>query len=144
MIKHIWSVLCGDASIDRDTNRISLLNILESLTVFGDVEQFKGVALNFEVVSDWEKEDDNPYEGMMRIKRRMPAGELSEVIKTKIDLTKSHFHRTRIRFNGMPLAGPGRYVFEIDYKEGEGKWKKAAELPIVINFEAQKNKQENP
>jgi hypothetical protein len=41
----------------------------------------------------------------------------------------------------MKLYGPGRYVFVIDYKEGEKKWKQATEIPLLINFEAKSAEQ---
>jgi hypothetical protein len=135
MIKPIWSVLCEGTSIDSETNKVSIFNTLDGLTIFGDPEQETGVPIRFEVISFWERSEEDPCEGKMRVYQRKPSGKKSDYFPFYIDLTKSHFHQTRIKFNGMPLSGPGRYAFVVEYKEGEGKWKKAAELPILINFE---------
>ena len=138
MIKHTWSVLCESASIDNESNKVSIFNVLDGLTVLGDPEQVNGIPVTFEMISSWERSKEEPCEGSMRVYQLKPSGEKTSYLEFGIDLSKSHFHRTRIKFNGLPLAGPGRYVICVEYKEGDGKWQKAAELPLLVKFEDKK------
>jgi len=139
MIKHIWSILCDSSSIDGESNKVSLFNVLESLTVYGNPEQVYGIPIKFEVITLWERTGETPVEGVMRLMQIKPDGESSNPLEVKIDLSKSHFHRTRISIQGLPLAGPGRYVYQVESKEEEADWQKVAELPILINFEEPKS-----
>jgi hypothetical protein len=136
MINHIWSVICENSSIDNESNKVSLFNVLESLTIFGIQDQVIGIPLRFEVLTLWERTEETPIEGVTRLIQIKPNGEPSKPLEIKIDLSKSHFHRTRISIQGFSLSGPGRYVFQIQYKEGEADWQQAAELPVLIEYEA--------
>jgi len=141
MIKHIWSVLCGSSSIDNESNKVSLFNILENLTIYGDPEQVTGIPINVEILTLWERLYEEPCEGFMRIILINPHEIASQPFEFNIDLKEAHFHRTRMAITGLPLSGPGRYVYQVAYKEGETNWQIAAELPILIRFE---NSENNP
>lgn len=140
MIKHNWSVLCDSSSIDSETNRVSLFNVLDTLTIVGDPGDVQGIPIRFEIFSMWENTIDTPSEGVMRLIAIDPNGETRSPLEVRIDLTSSHFHRSRIQIQGLKLSGPGRYVFRIEYKDEDKDWKSVAELPILINFESSPNK----
>lgn len=141
MIKHIWSVLCESSSIDSETNKVSLFNAFESLTIYGDPEQIKGIPINFEILTLWERMEEETCEGVMRVILFDAKGDASPDFECNINLRESHFHRTRMAVKGLPLSGPGRYVCQVAYQIGEADWQIAAELPIIIRFENSGNNQ---
>src|SRR3989338_5214550 len=62
MINHLWSIACSRTSVDRESNNISLFEVLEQLTLSGGPIQpgKKGVVpILFEIVSLWTKEHEN-------------------------------------------------------------------------------------
>ena len=118
------------------SNKVSLFNVLESLTIYGDPEQVKGIPINFEILTLWERSEEIPCEGLMRATLFDSKRNASQPFEFNIDLKQSHFHRIRMSITGLPLSGPGRYVYQVAFKEGKADWQDAAELPILIRFEA--------
>jgi hypothetical protein len=37
MVEHIWTVLCSHAVVDKDTNNVSLHNVIEQVNVKGTI-----------------------------------------------------------------------------------------------------------
>jgi len=107
---------------------------MESLTIYGTPDQVDGIPIRFEVISLWERSEDEPCKGTMFLSQISPTGERTDPLEVDIDLSKSHFHRTRILIQGLKISGVGRYRFLISVKEDSREWL-AAELPILVNFE---------
>jgi hypothetical protein len=146
MIEHIWTVICQSSIIDKDTNNISLINILEQLTLTPPkIDEGKGAILgNFEIVTFWSRTNlEKPATGNARIVLYQPSGEIVEQTDSNkrgpeytIDLTVFQRVRSRFKFNGIPFLGAGVYQFGIEYKnEGEEDWKEVAKVPIQISLE---------
>jgi hypothetical protein len=60
MIDHVWTILCSRAVIDRDTNNMSLLEVIEQLTL-GDASppvEGEGLApIQLELVTLWTRRE---------------------------------------------------------------------------------------
>jgi hypothetical protein len=137
MPQHIWSVACESSSIDYETQRVSLLNLLESITVFCDSEAPINLPMNFEVVSNWLRTDQNqPEKGIARIYMIHPSGETGPKIDIELDLSANPILRTRVKINVIGLTGPGKYIFNVDIQDtGEGKWKTVADIPLLVEYQ---------
>lgn len=136
MIKHIWSVLCQSASFDAQTNRVSLFNVIESFNFSKSPSVEHPILISCEIISLWAREPDAPITGEMQIFLNAPETKFEQPISLNIDLTQSIFHRTRLSINALALTSPGRYEFEIQYREkGNPDWFSAAKLPIVVSGE---------
>ncbi len=141
MIKHIWSVVCRRATIDRDTNSISLLDCIEQMQVNVPVQKSKiekGKKLNapieFDFVSAWIRENTSKVaEFEMKLELYSPKK------KKLIDYSKIFFIpekkkrlRTRIALKGMPIDLSGEYVFRVTSKEKNREQRKEAEIPFDV------------
>ena len=78
MIDHVWTILCSRAVIDRDTNNMSLLEVIEQLTL-GDASppvEGEGLApIQLELVTLWtRRRDDESESGRARIRFYRPSG----------------------------------------------------------------------
>ncbi len=144
MIKHIWSILAQSSSIDNDTNDLSIFNILNNLVVFAEAGSEINLPIKFEIVSLWERsEDEVPEHANSRIMFIDPNGSSKLMFKNTLEISKTHFLRTRVRFPGMTLFHPGRYRIKIELKEAENKrWKKVCEIPFLVSFNAPKEARE--
>jgi hypothetical protein len=134
MIRHIWSVLCQSASFDVQTNNVSLLNIVEAITVSGDLNPAHPAIVQAELVSLWHRENiDTAASGKMRLFYIDPNGNQSNPIFLPIDLTRSPFHRTRINIPGLPIISRGSYTFNVEYQlQDRDEWSLVAQLPLVV------------
>ena len=53
MIHHVWTVLCSRALIDRDSNNISIHNVLEQLNIAAPPQPDLALNIHFEILSLW-------------------------------------------------------------------------------------------
>ena len=143
MIKHAWSVLSQSASIDIETNSVSLFNIIETIVVSGEPSVEKPAILFGELVSFFCREDiDKPIKGMMRATLVDPNGTVRPAQPIEVDLVTSPFHRTRIRIDGLTIAtlGMHHFIIETDISNDvNGDWMQVASIPFQIM--KQKDKQ---
>ena len=134
MIRHIWSVLCQNASFDQQTNSMSLLNVLEQIFTFGEPSVDRPGIVQAELISLWMREQpDTPGNGKMRAFYIDPTGKRSDPISLDVNLSQSIFHRTRLSLPRFPLIATGEYIFHVEYQvQGEEGWRPAAEIPLVV------------
>ena len=76
MIDHIWSLLCGKSSTDRETNNLSLFDVIEQINLLGPVPepgQQTLLPMPFELISLWSRSDPtHAEESTARIKLLAP------------------------------------------------------------------------
>ncbi|MBN2549898.1 MAG: hypothetical protein JXB15_12115 [Anaerolineales bacterium] len=136
MIQHVWSVLCQGSSIDSDSNRISLFNILESIQVIADQGKIINLPIPFEIISLWVQDaSHSPAQGETRVSYIQPSGDTKSISTTKLDLSEAAFFRHRVIGRGLQLSGPGRYTFLVEFQnEGEEIWHSAASIPFFVYY----------
>jgi hypothetical protein len=137
MINHVFSVLCNKSSIDIDSNTVSILEVLEQLTIFTD--QAKGILLpiHFELFSLLTRaQKEQPAQGQLRINFCDPSGARVNQQELAVDLSSVIFFRTRTRFNGLELNDPGIYKFVVELKQSEETpWVEVAQLPLLVIYQ---------
>jgi len=135
MIQHVWSILCQSASIDVQTNNVSLFNVMENIVVPSQPSPEKPLVLSCEIISLWAREKiDEPANGQLQVNFVNPDGRDSQSIILDIDLTKSPLHRTRLTIGALPITTTGRFEFRIDYRlMGEENWLTVARLPLFLS-----------
>lgn len=142
-IKHIWTVLCRESVIDKETNNISLINVVEQISVSTPIPferqpagQARGgpIPISLEIVSLWIRaEEAEPALGHCRVTVLSPSGPLEEAHRIPVDLRKYQRMRTRQRFGGLPVSEPGQYLFRVEYRDdGETGWYEVGAIPVRI------------
>lgn len=136
MIQPIWSVLSQAATIDMESGSVSLFNIIETLSVFGDPQKPFQVPAHFELLSLWTRSDPAvPEYGRMRVTLVTPGGEEIPQTEMPIDLSTALYSRTRLHGDRISLKGPGRYVFQVDLRdENDLAWISVASIPVLVIF----------
>jgi hypothetical protein len=142
MARHVWTVLCTKASIDRQTNNVSLFDVLDNVSVFGPA--YGGgaaiaVPIQFEVAILWARSVITDAEtGLARVTLVAPNGQRFEGGTVAVELVND-FHRARtfIQINGLPLVGPGVYEFVVAYQStGTTMWTEVDKIPLEVEFSA--------
>jgi hypothetical protein len=141
MIDHVWSVLCSSSSVDRDSNNISLFNIVEQLTVeaIGPPPDDAGLPLRMEVVSLWVRRNPEvPARAVARVVLESPGRQPKILPELDLDLTAHERLRTVARFDGLPISASGRHYMVVEYQAStDSPWQEAARIPlqVAIHFE---------
>jgi hypothetical protein len=137
MIQHIWTVICSEAIFDKETNLVSLINVIEELTIQAKPKPKGKIGIALDIVSFWMRSnEDEPSFGKYRISLVSPEGKVLNTVEGELDLTIYQRLRTRTKFIGFPANQPGRYIFRVDQEEEESKeFLPVANIPIRVIFQ---------
>lgn len=131
MATHVWSVICQRVIIDRESNAVSYIDVIEGFRA----AEFPVSLPPMSVSTLWLR--DEPSEALdVRIrvigpsKKPVFSFEPSEPIK----LTKKR-HRLNIILGGIEAEEPGEYRIHVERKSN-GRWKKEAIVPIDLTLAA--------
>jgi len=135
-MNHVWTVICSRAVIDRDSNNVSLQNILEVLSIKEAPKPQGVLPIELDVVTLWIRESIlEPEIGYSRTRFLSPSGKTLGEFESKVDLTEHERSRAKLILQGLPLREEGLYTFRVDMKKTEeGRWRKVAEIPLKVDF----------
>jgi hypothetical protein len=139
MAQHIWTVPCRLSTVDRESNNVSLIQVLEEIAVPTVPPVQPSLALFpaiFDVVTLWGRDDENSSEGATgRMSLVSPTGEALIVTEYEIDLRESRRFRAVSRILGFPTQTSGTYKFRIERRSAaEGEWEYVAAIPLVVTI----------
>jgi len=140
MAQLVWSVLCRKGVLDKYTNQMSLLDVIDELTIApagpippGAQDVF--LAVQFHVVSLWMRSDlSMPESVRFRIVISGPDG---RSFGPEGDINLQDFARARhfMRFEALPFHGAGLYRFSIErYLADTADWEKLASVPLEVKI----------
>ncbi|MFH1601393.1 MAG: hypothetical protein ABIB61_00355 [Candidatus Shapirobacteria bacterium] len=139
MIKHIWSVICQKSLIDKETNNISLIEVLEEVSVNitspGEINKKINIPFKYEVVNYWMKKG-RVKDVDIRIRLVDPDQKVIKSFINRLSIPPDKDRmRSRLRILGLELTRSGSYTFWIEIKEeGKKTFKRVAELPLEVKL----------
>ena len=138
-IKNLWSIICRSSSIDRDTNVLSLLDVVEEITITSDlnsggIKDSDIIPIPFEFVTMWHRSEIVEKELSINTKITVvgPNGKENVMgpIMLKFENGKPNM-RLRVKVNGISFNGFGSYKFKVSMEE-KGKFIEVQEIPLEI------------
>jgi hypothetical protein len=143
MAHHVWSVLCERALVTVDPRGVSLIDVMEELTLItpeGKLpDETVSVPLRLALVSFWTRTSHETAErGHARFKVLSPAGTLLATgHEIAVDLEKQGRAQTVGRIEAMPLHGQGIYHFMVEYRDArDPQWRECARIPLEVSAQA--------
>lgn len=146
----IWAIICQTSIIDKDTNSVSLINVIEEIItpanppVVKNSPSYEGKVYLaqelFELVILWSRSDaDVPERGEARIRLVTPKGNQTTITTGEVDLTRYLRLRVRTHFPGLPYAEDfeGIYNFVIEARNESGDWEEKFKLPLRVAVQSQ-------
>jgi len=141
----VCSVLCSRGIVDKFTNSLSIIDVIDGLTL-GDAveakdEEVPSITLDppLTLVQVWSRDDacaDEPF--TIRIVVVSPSGKKFHMPGRELSFNKKQTLRGIIRIGSIPFTGPGKYRFvsqEKYYdKNGQERWRKTADTPLNIEI----------
>jgi hypothetical protein len=139
MPRHIWTVLCERVLIDPETNSLTLVDVVEQLTLTPDdwPPQPSVLSVRLELVSLWFRETgDSDANIIARTVFETPAKKVLAQGAIEIGFPRdAELARTTARFRDLPVEGAGTYLFRIERQRDADAWEEVTRVPLRIVFE---------
>lgn len=157
-VKPIWSVLCQEASVDKDTNNISLFKVVEQLQ-FGikmeDLDKLKGdpkfdptkpIAFPFvmHLVILWKNLSTKSVLGFpVKISLMDPNEKIIDEMSVDFRFEEGRDRlRTIISINRVPVTKSGEYTYSVMTKQHkDDNFKEVCAIPIRIDLDLRRDNQ---
>lgn len=130
---------CLKAIIDSDDNLVSLIGILQELTVSsGELPPPKSkpsvAAQPWNVLTIWKRSTETSETFVQTMRLVDPNGKTLMSVDQAFSTTATT-HRIRIRSNGFPLTIPGEYWVKIFIRtDGSRRKSEVGRYPVVVKF----------
>lgn len=143
-MKHVWSALCTRGIIDKQSNNVSLFELLEEIHLFINTQliEQEGVPTFGTNMANWvslfcRSDNDIPEKGKIKDEIKAPSGKTIGVRESEIDLL-NHKRRRFLRTLPIPPQNePGIYLFETSLKtKKNNRWRKVSEIPLEVIVES--------
>lgn len=147
-LKVIWAVLCRNSAIDKDTNNVSLFEIIEEITFpapppeppqWQQLPARLSLAPLFQLIILWTRSNQEvPEQGRGRVRILLPANDREAMAQEfEVDLTQYLRLRNRINVPGFPVGPEGIYRFVVESMTGPSEWAQVFELPVRVVIQRQ-------
>lgn len=147
MAEHVFSVLCDRAIVDGNTGKISIIDVIEKITIFqkagGDLADrtrdriYLGHELGY-LVSWWVRSNySTPEVLIVRPRIVLPTGDDAILDPYPIDLSNTTGSKGIYKIPFVLWAGVGLYWLLVEELASEGQWRTAARLPLEIDLRDQ-------
>jgi hypothetical protein len=141
MIKCPWAILCERAIVDRETDQLSLIDVLEDLEIDflpkGSTEK-TFYPFGIYLVTYWKKYETSINIEKIRVVINNPLGE--NFLQAEFpfpDNTPTLNHVHTIHFPGLPIVAEGDYTFKIEVPSDiEGQWNEVNSVILPVIYTA--------
>ena len=125
-----WVTACSTALVDRLTNRVSLVHVLESVPV----PRLPAIVQPFHIVALWHNTVDMAVDGRLRIEVEEASGESASVLSEEtITFAGRVSHRTICIVHAMTVLRPGAYRIVARLQlSGAETWLDGASHPFQV------------
>ena len=141
-MKHIWSILCQNSSIDDATKLLSIFSCIEELGLTVDKNKSPKdgnlvLPINFQLISFWTLEGQQEKKSInVKVEMIDPSEELLGTFNKSFDIPDAAPRfRSITNINGIKVTKGGRYIIRVSQKEaGEKKFRIVSELPLDVKI----------
>ena len=152
-LNHVWSIVCSNSLLDKDTNNLSLFNTIEKFTLKiqeSELEKIKKenkesvvFPISFQVVSRFARQDTGKVETLdYKVILVSPEDKIVSTSNQKLAIDKNIKNfRVRTNFQSLPVSKSGDYIIAVEFKDLiENRFSRVAELPIEVVMETIQDK----
>jgi hypothetical protein len=133
-----WVAVAQGYSVDRESNALSIFNVIESLAVQKEVpdpprgQQF-AIGPQFVIVHRWIRSDPELEERPVgRVRVVGPEGDTLGTAEFTVDLLAERRARSMLKFPFFPFVGIGEYKFFTEMKVGDD-WQEIDKMALVVH-----------
>ena len=141
-MKHIWTVVCENSSVDKETNLLSLFNCVEQITLTsnkGHLLSKEGIIINvnFQLISFWTIKDKNKDNELdIKLEIIAPNGNSLFSYDNHFKINKGNVKfRNIIKISTLKIIGEGRYIIKMMCKKNKtGNFEIVSESPLDVKI----------
>ena len=148
-MEHVWSVICLNYIIDRESGNLTLIDIPDRVGFKGDLPDTRPIELPlqspFFLVSLWRSGHENSgIKESALVKVRAPNDNVIGEFEVNVEFGDSEGHQTYGKIETLLYHEDGVHRFEIYMKE-DGNWsdEPVAFVPLELVHERPDSEQEN-
>ena len=146
-IQHEWSVICSTSLLDKDSNNLSLINLIEQINLKIGLESGKkwdkdkgnSFPVNLVIVSRFRKliPIEEPVNGRVKIDFVSPEEKILGTFEQGFEVGKNLDNiRIRIGVPTLQLTITGIYYFVVSFQDGStDTFSKAYSIPLKVNLQ---------
>ncbi|MBI2123728.1 MAG: hypothetical protein HYU04_00540 [Candidatus Wildermuthbacteria bacterium] len=134
--KHRWSILCRGSSIDKESNNLSIFNVLEELRITPPNEKIKEreifIQLPLQIVTLWERRGEDKTTSEVEIELFDPIGKALQKISYPLSTPQKRI-RSVVNTNGIKVTESGEYLFKVKMRNDKtDRFEEVEEIPLQI------------
>ena len=141
----VWAILCRNAIIDQRSNNVSLIEVIDEITIPVQIpESITNASDQPVMVTDASlvilcaRSDFNvPEKSLMRQRIVAPDGDEARTNENEIDLTDDVRLRAIGHIAGFPplITQDGEFTIKIEVKAPDSDWQEMFELPLWVTVQ---------
>lgn len=137
-MKQTWSILCGRAVVDKETNLLSLIDLIEQIHISldGKPEDASVVIIPIQIVlaSLWERDEKEPPAMLrLRVTGIAPENKVFFESDQEADLLNHKRFRCLFQVKQLPFMGSGKYEFATDVFDTEAnEWQRVSSNAVEV------------
>lgn len=124
MIHHAWTILCRGSSTDKESNNITLFEVVEQVATpltpeLQDLAKKSSALtpLTFELITLWSREQaDVPAKGEVVVEIKSPSGSTKKLGQYDVDLTTKMRARASATMPGLPVSEEGLHWITVSIR----------------------------
>jgi len=141
MAKLNFAVICGRAIIDRATNLLSIIDIVEEFTIKVPAEASKDASAVYllqnpmDLVLDFSRSQANAPETLrVRVRAFAPNGNELGGSEIDIDLQSTSRSRGFVKMSGLPISSEGIFTFDVQALEPNDNWLTVTKVTMPVKI----------
>ena len=140
-MKVVWAMLCENFVQDKNTNLLSLFNVIEEIRFLaaaptsepGETAQI--IAHPFKLVASIVRSDPAVQErGSTRVTMTSPDGLMDTSAEMEVNLADFETYRVWFNYSGLPVSSGGIHKFLVHCKSEGGEWREPFEVPLRVKL----------
>ena len=140
----LWALLCDTVIIDEQTNRVSIIGVIDEINVPAppperpsETGEHFVTAANMRLMALWARSDPGvPESSQARVRIVAPNGDEWHSEEHMVDLSDATLSRTIAHITGLPpLARDGMHLFRLESQMPDSTWSEEFELPLRVHVQ---------
>lgn len=140
-MRHVWTVYCRRAIIERGTGALSLIDVAGELQATPNSQPSSSkeestARVNSALATLWARREwDTPVKGRMRVTMVASDGDALFDAVREVDLREHLMLRMCAKLNRFVVKASGVYEWVIEQEGDDGTWIEDARIPVFVKAE---------
>lgn len=143
-VQHIWTVLCKNTITDKDSNNLSINNVVEQINIskkqnipttkkerVGNLR----IPIQLELITLWSRQDSEERKVDAKMQLLDPQGKvlIQQPYQLAFEKGKKRL-RFRMRMDGIIITISGEYSFVISTTKDKKEYRDQVQIPVDVNI----------